>query len=216
MAACGDVSEDGIEEPVLFSGLPEPVLAVGRVAFSALQREERLDPEQLALRTGLDADAIDLALRWLHDAGLVERDADDRIVGFAGLTLEPTNHLLVLDGQCLHAWCAIDAVGIPAALSLDAHVTTPCAHCGSSLAVDIDHGEPPLDSFLRGWIPPTDCDNVRAEVCPLANLFCSQEHLNRWRAVAGNPHGQVADLARFAELGRRAWGDLATKGNEHG
>ncbi|MHB1509320.1 MAG: organomercurial lyase [Acidimicrobiales bacterium] len=200
--------------PVLFRDLPEDMLAVGRVAFSALQREERLGPEQLALRTGLDADAIDLALRWLHDAGLVERDADDRTVGFAGLTLEPTNHLLVLDGQSLHTWCAIDVVGIPAALSLDAHVTTSCAHCGAQLTVDIDRGEPPSQSSFRGWLPPTDCKNVRAELCPLANLFCSLEHLEQWLDGAGDPSGEAADLARFAELGRQAWGDLAPRENQ--
>jgi len=211
MGCCGDASEEETEKPVLFRDLPEPVLAVRRIAFSALRREERLDPEQLALRTGRDADAVHLALGWLHDAGLVEQDADDRVVGIAGLALEPTKHRLVLDGRRLHTWCAIDAVGIPAALSLDAHVTTTCEHCGASLSVDIDHGEPPSDSPLRGWIPPTDCDNVRAEVCPLANLFCSEEHLTQWRAAAGNPHGQVADLERFAELGRHAWGDLAAR-----
>jgi alkylmercury lyase len=201
---------------VLFRDLPEDVLAIRRVAFSALRREERLDPEQLALRTGLDDHAVNAALRWLHDAGLVERDRKGRLVGIAGLTLEPTRHRLVLDGQSLHTWCAIDAVGIPAALSLDAHVTTTCALCDSSLAVDIDHGEPPSDSVLRGWIPPTDCKDVRADLCPLANLFCSLAHLEQWLDGAGDPSGEAADLARFAELGRQAWGDLAAKGNEHG
>lgn len=191
------------------------MLAIRRVAFSALRHEERLDHEQLSLRTGLDGHAVNAALRWLHDAGLVERDTADRVVGIAGLTLEPTKHRLVLDSQGLYTWCAIDAVGIPAALSLDAQVTTSCAHRGATLSVRIDHGEPPADSLVRGWIPPTECDNVRADVCPLANLFCSLEHLADWRAGAGDPSGEPADLARFAELGRQAWGDLA-KENEHG
>jgi len=215
MGCCGNASEDKTELPSLLRDLPDDVLAIRRVAFSALRHEERLDSEQLSLRTGLDDHAVTAALWWLQVAGLVEQDADDRVVGIAGLTLKPTKHLLVLDGRRLHTWCAIDAVGIPAALSLDAHVVTTCGHCGASITVDIDHGEPPSDSLFPGWIPPTDCDNVRAEVCPLANLFCSEEHLNQWRAAAGNPQGQVADLARFAELGRQAWGDLAPKENQH-
>ena len=190
--------------------------SVCRAAFSALRREERLDPEQLALRTGLDDHAVNAALRWLHDAGLVERDRKGRVVGIAGLTLEPTRHRLVLDGQSLHTWCAIDAVGIPAALSLDAHVTTSCAHCGAQLTVDIDRGEPPSQSSFRGWLPPTDCKDVRADLCPLANLFCSLAHLEQWLDGAGDPSGEAADLARFAELGRQAWGDLAPRENQHG
>jgi DNA-binding transcriptional ArsR family regulator len=211
---CGDISERETRMPVLFRDLPDDVLVVRRVAFSALRRSERLDPEQLTHRTGLDPAAPELALRWLDDAGLVEKDADDNLVDIAGLTLESTKHQLDFDRQFLHTWCAVDAVGIPAALSLDAHVTTACEYCGASLALDIHHGEPPFSSPLRGWIPPTECDNARAEVCPLANLFCSEEHLNEWRVSAGNPKGQPADLARFAALGRQEWGDLALKENE--
>ena len=116
---------------------PDDVLAIRRVAFSALRHEERLDhraviPSRRARRPRRHA-----ALRWLHDAGLVERDTAGRVVGIAGLTLEPTKHRLVLDGQGLYTWCAIDAVGIPAALSLDAQVTTSCAHRGATLSVRI-------------------------------------------------------------------------------
>jgi hypothetical protein len=214
MGCCGDAPEDQTERPGLFRDLPDDGLAIRRVAFSALRCDERLNPEQLSRRTGLDDYAVQSALRWLDDAGLVERDTDARVVGIAGLTLEPTKHRLVLDGQHLHTWCTIDAVGIPAALSLDAHVTTTCAHCGAAIEVGIDHGEPPSDSPLRGWIPPTDGTNARADICPLANLFCSEEHLNQWRAAAANPPGHVTDLSGFAELGRQAWGDLA-KENAH-
>lgn len=210
----GDKSEKEIGELALFRGLPDDVLVVRHVAFFALLLSERLNSEQLSLRTGLDPAVVEVALRWLDDAGLVEQDADDDVIGIAGLTLESTKHQLDFDGQFLHTWCAIDAVGIPAALSLDAHITTACEYCGASLAVDIHHGEPPSNSPLRGWIPPTACDNVRVEVCPFANLFCSEDHLNEWLVSAGNPQGQPADLARYAQLGRQEWGNLAPKENE--
>jgi alkylmercury lyase len=214
VGCCEDESANTTELPSLLRDLPDDVRVIRRVAFSALRHAESLSPEELPRRTGLDDHAVNAALRWLDDAGLVERDAEGRVVGIAGLTLERTRHRLVLDGQGLYTWCAIDAIGIPAALSLDAQVTTSCAHCGASLFVPIDHGGPPADSALRGWVPPTECDNVRADICPLANLFCSREHLENWRAGAGNPQGHVADLDRFAELGRQAWGDLAEE-NEH-
>jgi DNA-binding transcriptional ArsR family regulator len=92
MGCCGASSDEETTVSTLFRDLPEDVLAIRRAAFSALRREERLDPEQLALRTGLDYHAVNAALRWLQDAGLVERDRKGRVVGIAGLTLEPTRH----------------------------------------------------------------------------------------------------------------------------
>lgn len=211
MGCCEDDSANTTELPSLLRDLPDDVRVIRRVAFSSLRHAEILSSEELPLRTGLDDHAVNAALRWLTDAGLVERDAEGRVVGIAGLTLKPTTHRLVLDDQGLYTWCAIEAIGIPAALSLDAQVTSSCAHCGESLLVHVDHGEPPADSPLRGWVPPTECGNVRADLCPLANLFCSLEHLEEWRTGAGKPPGHVADLDRFAELGRKAWGDLAPK-----
>lgn len=209
MGCCGHTAEEEVERSTLFRELPDNVIVLRRVAFSALRHHERIGSNELARRSGLDLSAVRTALGWLEDAGLVEQDAHGRVIGIAGLTVEPTRHRLTLDGASFFTWCAIDAVGIPAALSLGAEVVTACGHCGAVIEVVIDHGDPPSDSPLRGWVPPTTCENVRADLCPVANLFCSPEHLEQWRSGAGNPRGELADLSMFAELGRQAWGDLA-------
>ena len=209
MGCCGATAEEAIVRSTLFRELPDDVIVIRRVAFSALRQYERIDQDELARRSGFDLAAVRAALDWLENAGLVELDAHGRVAGISGLTLQPTRHRLTLDGESLFTWCAIDAVGIPAALSLGAEVVTACGHCGAVIEVVIDHGDPPSDAPLRGWVPPTTCENVRADLCPVANLFCSLDHLEQWRIGAGSPRGQVADLAMFAELGRQAWGDLA-------
>src|SRR5450759_5916822 len=71
MGCCGDASEEETELLVLFRDLPDDVLAIRRVAFPALRRHERLDPDELSQRTGRDEQAVRAALRWLDDAGLV-------------------------------------------------------------------------------------------------------------------------------------------------
>jgi alkylmercury lyase len=47
---------------------------------------------------------------------LTERDADDRIVGAIGLSLEDHPHRLTVDGVSLSAWCALDTLFLPALL----------------------------------------------------------------------------------------------------
>jgi alkylmercury lyase len=68
-------------------------------------------------------------LAGLARAGLVEQDPTGAITGAHGLTLAPTRHHLVLAGVDLHTWCALDAIGIPAAVDTDAEIATRCGWC---------------------------------------------------------------------------------------
>jgi alkylmercury lyase len=54
--------------------------------------------------------------------------------------LTETPHRLVLSGQPLYAFCAVDAVGIPAALELDARVESRCHGCGMPLLLTLTRG----------------------------------------------------------------------------
>jgi alkylmercury lyase len=62
------------------------------------------------------------------------------VVAARGLSLPPTPHALEVDGRRLHAFCAIDAVGIPVALGLDASVASRCHRCGAPIALSIADG----------------------------------------------------------------------------
>lgn len=64
----------------------------------------------------------------------------DRIVGVRGLSLVETRDRLTLGGRQLYAWCAVDAVGIPAALGGEARVDSCCHHCGAPLPVALRDG----------------------------------------------------------------------------
>lgn len=98
---------------------------------SALRNEERLDPKQLALRV---------------------RD----LTGSPDSRWHRTRHRLILDGQGLYTWCAIDAVGIPAALSLDAQVRHPARTAVlHSRWTSIALNRPRTLRFAAGYHPPT-------------------------------------------------------------
>ena len=58
------------------------------------------------------------------------------------------------------------------------------------------------------WLPDESCSNVMADFCPSALLFCSQAHLDEWRAREGVGAGEAMDLESLAQRGRSCWGPL--------
>lgn len=58
------------------------------------------------------------------------------------------------------------------------------------------------------WAPASVCSNIVEEFCPQANLFCSAEHLEAWRAQAGSPQGEVLSVEEAIEAGRKVWEPL--------
>lgn len=178
---------------------------IRRAAFDRLRTGHTIAPSELADQLSAQPGRIATALDELTQAGLIEQDPTGAIVGAHGLTLTQTRHQLVLDGTVLHTWCALDAVGIPAALGTDAEVTTRCGSCDRPLTLTIRAGmpEPPGDMVL--WLPREACTNVRQQFCPHANLFCDRDHLDRWRIRAGQPNGDVLTVADATSLGRDWW-----------
>lgn len=105
-------------DPVPLDGLASDP-AVGRfgvLGFSALWRGERVLASDLAE----DRSVIETLLR----TGRVEVDDDGVLVGIHGLVTRPTRHRIDLDGGVVHTWCALDAIGIPAALGINASAVT--------------------------------------------------------------------------------------------
>lgn len=140
----------------------------------------------------------------LVDEGRIEIDGEGRLRGIHGLTLEATRHQIRRKEGHVHTWCALDAIGIPAALGIDAIASTSCPRCDRELLVRMVNGVP--DPSARGalWIPASDCGHLREDFCQHANLFCSLEHLeqhhgNRARAIT---------LEEAASLGRAMWADV--------
>lgn len=182
--------------------------AVRRLAFRTLRRGEVASPAAIAESAGLSVGEVDDALQSLASGGQVELDEDGRVVGSAGLTLLPTPHRLTLAGVPLHTWCAIDAIGIPAALGQDALATTSCPRCGRELRIEFERGRPASEPGFVAWLPTDPCSNVREELCAQANLFCDEEHLRSWRAGSGDPRGEVLSLSQVEALGRESWESL--------
>lgn len=191
-------------------GLTEEETLVRRAAFLSIRRGRDADASELAEATGLEVESVKAAVMSLVGRGQVVENAGGRVVGSAGLSLVPARHRLRLGEDEFHTWCAIDAVGIPAALGVDAVARTACPTCGRAIELEFRNGRAVLNGELRAWLPRQDCcTSVVDELCPDMNLFCNEEHLEEWRRRHGDPPGAVLSLLETEELGRKWWGELA-------
>lgn len=195
--------------PGLLAALPAAAATVRRAGFARLLQHDMAGGAVLAADTGLSAEMVRDAVALLERTGIATVDHEGRVVGVGGLSLVPTAHQLLLDGQTFWTWCAFDAVGIPAALGIDAVARSRCGHCGDRLDVTLTAGRPPADSAVVGWLPGHACTNVQVDFCPAANLFCDHAHLSAWRDQAGNPLGGPATLPTLATLGAQVWAEMA-------
>jgi hypothetical protein len=159
----------------------------------------------------VDLDADPAAVDALQQRGLIVIDPIDpegRITGIHGLSTAPTAHRITHADGDVFTWCAFDAIGIPAALGLDAQTRTTCPTCGSDLDVTYAGGQPTAEADLRLWLPTMQCDNVLSAVCAHANLYCDDQHLTA--TVADDAIGTILTVPAAADLGRATWQDAAT------
>jgi mercuric reductase len=188
---------------------------VRRVAFDALRAGAAPRLSDIANRTGLDAHRVrdivgDLVAGGIAttDGGIATTDGDlagdPTVTGADGLTVRRTTHQLVIGGRLLYTWCAFDTVGIPAALDVDAVARTSCPTCNALVELVLPNGRPP-PSPVVGWWPLATSGPVNESFCPTANLFCSRDHLDTWRAATRTGSGEPLPLTTLAERGRRTW-----------
>ena len=131
-------------------GLPETERALRHQGFTALIQGEECTIPTLRKQLALGEHEIRQTLAVMEKRGTLVWDHErDSLAATGGLSLHPTRHSLHTNGQDLFAWCAVDAVGIPAALSMDAVIHSSCHACDRPVSVQIDQGH------LRGS-DPTD------------------------------------------------------------
>ena len=130
---------DGIDE--FLEGFTPEERAVSQAVFRRILDGETTQRETLAAVLDMAPAVVDATVARLVERGTLARDqASGNIVGARGLTLAETGHRLTIDGRALHAYCAVDAVGIPVALGRSARVESRCHVCGRPLDLTIERG----------------------------------------------------------------------------
>ncbi len=190
-------------------GLTAPVAAAVRgiaiAGFAALWHGRA---PHIGTLVAADKPTVAAAVDHLRGRGRVELSEDGHVCGVHGLCLRETRHRIEHARGCTHTWCALDAIGIPAAMAIDARAVTLCPTCRREVVVAITAGRPDGGTTARLWYPQGRCRDLVADFCSGANLFCSQQHLEEW--VAGTEAtGTVMTVEEVAELGRNCWSDAA-------
>lgn len=208
-SACG--SDDCCQgsRPVFLEGGDERAVELRELAFALLLRDRRPVPlSALAGLIGADESSVDTILDGLAREGRVDRDPAGRVLGSAGLTLGEGPHGLEIDGHAFRTWCAFDALGIPAALAVDARIETGCGVCGRSISVELRAGRPIGEPGPRLWLSAGGAD-MRTDFCTPTVLLCSDEHAREW-AERQAGHGRALSVDEATEEGARNWRSAAT------
>lgn len=153
-----------------------------RTLVRLLARGEPVTIAQLAIAIGQPVDGVQRTVAGWRDT---EYDQHGRIVGY-GVTLRPTPHRFVIDGQQLYTWCALDALFFPAVIGRPARVESPCATTGIpvSLTVDPTAGITTLepDTAAVSIVTPEQVGSVRSDFCNPGRFFVTLDAARIWQA----------------------------------
>jgi len=159
------------------------------------------------------------ALGRLVEADLVEADpASGRLAGAYPFAHSPRGHQVPLPGgRTVQAYCAVDALGIPAMLDQDATITSHDPLTGVPISVEVHDGharwEP--DGVVVGDV----VDHRKAAAkdgpagqaaccrCPLINLHASPATAQAWQQRQ-EPHVELLTVPQALQLGAAAFAGL--------
>jgi hypothetical protein len=173
-----------------------------------------LAPAELAAVVGMPDAELEPVLAELHTKRCLRRDDHGAVVAARGLMLQPSAHRLVTEYGAVYTQCSVDAIGIPAALDIDATIEDQCALCHE-----------PITATVRGKevvsLQPAGAVVVMAEarssrsgsiptMCHETNLFCSPLHAQQWQADQATLPSAVVSPADAVTVGQAIWGRFAS------
>jgi alkylmercury lyase len=187
---------------------------LARTLFQLLAKGEPVDDARLAGAVGQSADQVSATLAGPAFAPLLYRDDDARIIGFSGLGLpelgESVHHLHV-DGRELYAWCAGDALFLPAALEREVRVESRSPLTGERISLtvspegyrDIDPPEAVMSMLTPEEVAARTSrgEDVITSLCQFLFFFTSEESAREW--TIEHPGTVTFPIEEGFELGRR-------------
>lgn len=205
-----------------------PVIAqgwMGTAIFSA--DEERLQgtilrrllaghplaPAELAAVVGVTEAEIEPVLADLQAKRCIRRDEQGAVIAARGLMVQPSAHRLVTDHGTVYTQCSVDAIGIPAALGIEATVEDECALCHRPITATVQGKQAvslqPAEAVV---VMAKACSSRSGEIptmCQETNLFCSAAHAQQWQQEQATLPSVVVTAADAVTVGQAIWGRFA-------
>jgi hypothetical protein len=169
-----------------------------------------LSPPELtrvAAEAGLDPVT---ALRRLADHDLVAVDAQGLIRAAYPFSPTPTAHVVDLGAAQVWAMCAIDALGMPYMLGVDATITSTDPHTGEPITVTVTGGVPQFApaATVVVYAATGGTGGSVDTCCATINFFTTPVSANAWMAAHPEVAGTVLDQSVAVTVGRTIFGPL--------
>lgn len=183
-----------------------------KAMYPPLAQGEALAPADVATNSGFPLKVIEKSFRLMKRSG-AEFDDSGNLIGNA-LTLKPTKHKFVVDGQELYAWCAVDTLFLPALVGKTAEVESICPATGEPIRLRISpsgiESVEPEETVVSVVVPGASaaCDpgqgkGADSASCQSMNFFVSREaaenHLGPDSDVA------ILDVEQASQLAQKVW-----------
>jgi alkylmercury lyase len=169
-----------------------------------LDHGKPLTVDDLAAMVAIPAEDVEAELRSLAVEGRVRRDRSGDVVGILGLSLEPTDHEIVVAGRRRWTWCAYDAVGILGALGRGGLIRSRSPLGGTLLEIAFDGGRS-VNNEIVLFVPDGPVESVVDEWCPHVNFFLDAAAAARWSDDRGLS-GEALPIDDLTRTGAEYWG----------
>lgn len=184
--------------------MSDEVMKLRNVGFRLLfEMGEPVTIEALAAHSGYSTSRVERALASPDLAGRTRRDEEGRLVGIAGLSIEPTRHEIVIDERTRWTWCALDAVGIFSALGKSGEVRSTPPDGSDRITIRFAAGATASDESLF-LLTGFDATNALETWCPSVNFFPDSDTASAW-AEQHKLEGDVVTISQVAEPAGKVW-----------
>ena len=160
-------------------------LRVTITTMQALAKGHPISPAQLADIWEMPFDQVRAILEQAEKNGQVEIDGQGNLVG-AMLSLNSTNHKVIMDGKHLFAWCAYDAIYASGVVGKPAQISSKDPVTGEMIRVSltpkgVEQVEP--ESVVVSVVGPKEDSRAGPESsrCTQMLFFRSRESAELWR-----------------------------------
>jgi hypothetical protein len=157
---------------------------LGRLLYHELLKGKPVYRERLATVSWLPTKDVVTALSAERLANLLLYDARQRIVGFAGLSIDETPFAMDVGTQTLYTWCAWDGLSLPEMIDRTVVLRTTCPQTKRPIQLtvrpDLVESVDPPETVLSFVVPNASVcqrgvDESRREFCDRVSFFATAE-----------------------------------------
>jgi alkylmercury lyase len=121
------------------------------------------------------------------------------------LSLEPTSHVLEVDGRALYAWCALDTLFLPELLGRPAQIRSTCPQTGETISLGVDAAGardvvPECAVMTLHGVSGLDLEDAIGTFCCYVHFFARQDAAEAWAQRSEGTY--VVSIAEAFEYGR--------------